>query len=328
MDTVISEEAILQDLVNSFQQCFGMKVLDAVPIRRGWLNLKWKLTTDAGAYLLKQYNRTRYRLYKPEELHLAFSAQTRLHRDGLPVPRPLTCQHRVLLESDGGERFMAMEYCQGLTIQPGRANLRQMYDLGRSTGRMHRLLNDGTLGGKGSPQFVPPSREDRLEHWKSMLRQAEECGKAPLLDDIELQLKATEEINEELFEIIETGWAHRDLWSDNLLFHEDRLSAILDFDRLNYDYPLLDAARAVMSCAFDDRLDVSLVSAFSEGYREEQTVDQGYLANSLQLLWYMESAWWIHADMDKHSAPPARFAKEMNWLANNYRSLRDLLGHL
>ena len=83
-----------------------------------------------------------------------------------------------------------------------------------------------------------------------------------------------------------------------------------------------------MSCALDDYFDVSLASAFIEGYSEERTVKDGYLTNSLQLLWYMESPWWINSDMDQHSVPPARFAKEMIWLANNHKNMSTLLGNI
>lgn len=328
MEAIHSEEAILKDLSNSLYHYFGLQVLNATPIKRGWLNLKWKITTDSGPYLLKQYNKDRYKLYNPEELFFAFSQQERLYQQGLPCPKLLSHNNNILLESDHGETFMAMEYCEGSIIEPGRINIHQMFDLGRATGLMHRILNDGTIGLKRNPQFLPPSRENRLEHWNAILQQTGEMGKASLITDLESQLKATEEINLEIFEGLEAGWAHRDLWVDNLLFHENQLSAILDFDRLKYDYPRLDVARAVMSCALDEDLDVTLATAFINGYSEEQAVEQGYLTRSLQLLWYMESAWWINAEMDQHSLPPKRFAKEMNWLARNLKNLTIVLGDL
>ncbi|WNR42937.1 phosphotransferase [Paenibacillus roseipurpureus] len=176
--------------------------------------------------------------------------------------------------------------------------------------------------------FIPSSREERLEHWNSVWEKTKEAGKTQLLADIETQRKATEDINIEILELLQLGWAHRDLWVDNLLFDDKRLTAILDFDRLKYDYPQLDVARAVMSCALDVNLDVSLASAFIEGYSEERTVVEGYLTNSLQLLWYMESTWWINTNMDQHSIPPARFAKEMIWLAENQKNMSALLGNI
>ncbi|MEK4144843.1 phosphotransferase [Paenibacillus sp. FSL L8-0493] len=328
MEAIRSEEAILEDLSNSFYHFFGLKVLHATPIKRGWLNLKWKITTDSGQFLLKQYNKKRYKLYNPEELNFAFSQQKRLYLQGLPCPGLLAYNNNVLLESDQGETFMAMEYCEGRVIEPGKINIHQMFDLGRATGKMHRLLNDGTISLKRTPQFIPQSPEERLEHWNVLLQQSKEMGKTSLITDLEIQLRATEEIDPEIFEGLEAGWAHRDLWVDNLLFQDSQLSAILDFDRFKYDYPQLDVARAVMSCALDEDLDGALASAFIDGYREERTVEQGDLTKSLQLLWYMESPWWINAEMDKHSVPPKRFAKEMNWLAKNLNNLHAILGNL
>ncbi|MDF2724609.1 MAG: phosphotransferase [Paenibacillus sp.] len=328
METPVTEDLIRDDLIRTFHRLFGLRVLEAAAIKRGWLNLKWKVTTDSGPFLIKQYNKKRYKLHSPEEVLFALAQQVRLCDQGLPCPKLLSHNDRILLESDNGERFTVMEYCQGQLIAPGKTNAAQMYDLGRATGNMHRLLNDGTLGMNNSPKFIPPKREERLAHWRSVWKQTKAAGKTPLLAPIETQRRATEEINLDILEWLQPGWAHRDLWVDNLLFEEQRLTAILDFDRLKYDYPQLDVARAVLSCALDEQLDVSLASAFMAGYGEERIVAKGYLTHSLKLLWYMESTWWIHTDMDQHSVPPARFAKEMLWLAANHKTLSASLGDL
>ena len=56
---------------------------------------------------------------------------------------------------------------------------------------------------------------------------------------------------------------HRDLWVDNFLFYNDKVSAILDFDRMDYDYVELDIGRTVISCALHDGvLNKSLVASF------------------------------------------------------------------
>ncbi|SEN99572.1 homoserine kinase type II [Paenibacillus sophorae] len=57
---------------------------------------------------------------------------------------------------------MVMEYCPGLLISPGKINVHQIYDLGRVTGKMHRLLNDGTLGLK------PPKKNLFLQAVRSV----------------------------------------------------------------------------------------------------------------------------------------------------------------
>ncbi len=94
----------------------GLNISATAPIKRGWLNLKWKITTDKGIFLLKQYNKERYRLYNPEDLLYAFSEQIRLHGHGLPCPKLIAYQGDVLLESGNGEKFVLMEYCEGSMI--------------------------------------------------------------------------------------------------------------------------------------------------------------------------------------------------------------------
>lgn len=146
----------------------------------------------------------------------------------------------------------------------GKLNLNQMYDLGRVTGHMHRLLNDGTLEMK---------RE-------SVWNYASKSGQLHLLLVLETQYKVTEVISLGDFNLNRVGWAHRDLWVDNLLFKDRKVIAILDFDRMKYDYPQLDVARAVVSGALTENgLDVSLASAFIKGYCENHSVGKGFLTN-------------------------------------------------
>lgn len=128
------------------------------------------------------------------------------------------------------------------------------------------------------------------------------------------------------FDLNKAGWAHRDLWVDNLLFEEKKISAVLDFDRMKYDYPQLDIARAIISGALNEyELNVSLVQAFIEGYSEQHLIEKRSIIISLRMLWFMESTWWITSSMDLHSGPSERFAKEMLWLSENQKELEFML---
>lgn len=324
VEQVQADRMILEDLLVSIQRDMGLVVHEAASIRRGWLNLKWKLETDQGTYLLKQYNRERFKLYDEEELLMAFSQQIRLRSRGVKCPALLTNEGRYFLKSDQGERFMVMEFCEGQLVAPGETNANQIRALGREIGFMHRILNDGSLGVKDKPQFIPPSRTERLGYWKRVMEEAAGSKLPEVLAALEAQYAATERFRDEI-NPMQTGWAHRDVWVDNLLFRPAGVAAILDFDRLNYDYPQLDIARAVISCALHSELDVSLVSAFMEGYREEREVPEGYLVQGIRWLWYMESVWWVNAKLHEHQGPPARFAWEMDWLAKHLEGLPELL---
>ncbi|MBS4191887.1 phosphotransferase [Bacillus sp. FJAT-49705] len=329
MKLISPEELVLEDLIKSCSCYFGFQVLETIPIKHGWLNLKWRLITDSGIFLLKQYNKERLRKYNHAELLFAFTQQMRLHRAGFPCPKLYSYNGQILLESNTGELFLLMEYCDGNMIPPGKLNSHQMYDLGRATGRMHQLLNDGSIVRKRTPVFSPSSKKERLTHWKLVKSHLRDKGKTHLLPIIDTQYKTTENINFVNDHIGESGWAHRDLWVDNILFHDRELSAVLDFDRMKYDFPQLDVARAVISGAlYENKLDVFLVSVFVEGYREARLFDKGCLLESLKWLWYMESTWWIHAELDLQSGPSQRFSEEIQWLSENLTELEFMLKEL
>ncbi|MED3444214.1 phosphotransferase [Bacillus thuringiensis] len=320
---------IFQELKVECETLFEFKIRNAIPIHRGWLNLKWKLETDAGDFVLKQYNQERYKMYNSDLLIQALQQQQRLHNNGVSCPRVLIYKNNVMHISKSDERFIVLEHKEGSLVSPGKVNQKEIHSLGQTIGYMHNLLNDGSLIKGENPKFVPPTKEARLKHWEEKMREVEKLGKEQILSYIKLQQEATQLVNTEQFHNSQRGWVHRDLWVDNFLFLNDKVSAILDFDRMDYDYVELDIGRVVISCALSDGvLNKSLVASFLEGYRNEVDFPVGNIVRAIQMLWYMESTWWIHANMDQHSVPPSRFADEMNWIAENYGVLHNILADL
>lgn len=329
MELKLIEDQIVNDILRKCKQLFGFKVCEVIPIKRGWLNLKWKVITDKGDFLIKQYNKERFKLYNRTELSFALSQQIRLYNQRLPCPKLISFEGNLMFESDNGELFIVMNYCEGVNVPPGKLTIEQMEDLGRVTGKMHQIINDGTLPDRNRPEFILPSLKKRLEHWETVRKDVIDTNKEKLVAIIDLQYKITEFVDLDDLALTETGWAHRDLWVDNLLFKEKHISAVLDFDRLKYDFPPLDVARAIISGALNENyFDVDLVRAFVQGYRESYLFEADHLIRSLKLLWFMESPWWIRSNMEQHSGPPLRFSKEMIWLSENYRELDSLLKNI
>lgn len=317
---------LLLMLLEESQQLFGFKIISWQRVSLGWLNLKWKLETEQGDLLLKLYHANRYT--NADVLNRALQQQQRLHDSGVPCPKLLSIAGDIL-HSFSDERYIIMPYCTGKIVGPEDVNRYQMYELGYSVGKMHQVLNDGSLGEEGSAQFIPQNREERINHWSNVIKEAKSNKKTHLISDIEMQLKLTKTIDIDSFGNYIPRWTHRDLWVDNLLFTGDKVSAILDFDRLNYDFTELDVARAIMSWAFNNgNFCTELAAAFLEGYRTVYEYPSGQIVNSLRMLWYLESVWWISANMEHHNKIQARFAEEMNWLAKMDDHLPVILSDL
>jgi homoserine kinase type II len=304
---------------------------NAVSINLGFLNLKWKVETEEGLFVIKQLSKERYVRYDFEkvilEQELALREQLKQYQNGTLCPKVITHSNNVIHKTPSGERFIIMKHIAGKNLLPGTLNLKQMYSLGQMTGHMHNVSNDGTHSMEINPKFIPPSVEQRLKHWETFYGKIE--GNDKLLDLVDLQIKATKQFNLDMISSCETGWAHRDLWVDNILFIEDQLSSILDFDRFAYDYPELDIARAIMSGALKGNVfNSNCARAFLEGYRSKRNLKKGTFVRSLYLLWYLESVWWIVPNLNQERYQEVQFQNEMTWLAKHLFELTSLFGDL
>lgn len=318
---------IFLELKEAAESLFGFHLKNPVPINLGYLNLKWKVETEAGWFVIKQISKERYASHNYEQVIIeqdkALREQVRQYQNGTLCPKVLKDQNTIIHKSSGGERFIIMECIDGANLPPGSLNEKQMYSLGKMTGHMHKISNDGTYRNPQFPKFRPPSVDERLNYWNSFYGEYGEDDE--FLKLVEIQFQATKQFDLELIKSCETGWAHRDLWVDNFLFREDQVSAILDFDRFAFDYPELDIARAIMSGTLNgDTFNSKSAKAFLEGYRTERQLEKGVFVRSLYLLWYLESVWWVVPSLNRDRYQEVQFQNEMIWLGNHLSELKGM----
>ncbi|MBB6671480.1 phosphotransferase [Cohnella nanjingensis] len=309
------------ELTEALRERLGLEVAAAVPLTLGWMNRKWRIRTNRGEYVLKQYHRGRYTDARVPELRRALGQQQRLHEAGLLCPKLLERDGRVLHETASGERFSVMAFCRGEVPAQGRLSPGQLHHLGRLTAEMHRLLNDGTLGSETRPQSVLQSVAERLDYLDGVELALREQG----AEDAWLRIVESHRETAAFIDIAELresppGWAHRDLWRDNLLVEGDGVAALLDFDRLHYDHPEHDMARALLSgCYADGIYDADRAAHFAAGYRTVLPLPEEAEERALKLLYWIECQWWIRPNMTREGeGPPVQFREEMAWLARRF----------
>lgn len=323
--TIDAGDMLLCELIEAAEFIISERIVHASPVARGWLNRKWKVETAAGeAYLLKQYHRERYGDSRIPALKVALSRQQWLHRAGLPSPQLVERAGEVLHTTSGGERFSLMSYIEGDIPQSGRLSRRQLRSFGSAAGQLHTLLNGGTLTADTPPITVLSSRSERLGRLDELEALLRTQGVVSAWQyQLDLHREAAQSIDPAELAASPPGFAHRDLWADNVLVREDALAAVLDFDRLGFDYPEHDIARALLSCCYrDGQYDAGAEAAWLEGYVSLRPLSESDLSRAKRLLYWVELDWWIRPDMvHELSGPPARFREELAWLAANASSL-------
>lgn len=316
-------ESIREDIFESITNLFGFTITGFTQIELGFRNLKWKIETDHGVFFAKQYNKFRYPEHMVPGLETALNYQSRLYNEGLPCPKLITHNGSYVIRTAHGERYVLMGFSEGSIIQAGTANENQMYSLGKIVGQMHNILNSNRIV-QLPLHWDVRSKESMLENWQSRWDEAVRMDREHTLVQLEIQRRIIEKCDSNMFSQCEKGRAHWDLFVDNILFQVDRVSAILDFDRMNYVYPEFDISRPILSCCLENgHIHLDGVSAFVRGYQEHLELTHEKLVRSIKLTWWKEAE-WVRAEYTNLTSPLKRFVEEIVWVGENWDHLDEL----
>lgn len=319
-------DKIKEAIFKSIEENFDLKIRSGRQIHRGWRNLKWKIETDEGSLFVKQYHPERYPPKKLDRVREALRIQAYLAENGIPCPKPFQYEESHLIKTDCDVCYCLTPYCEGEVVKPGEVNMDQMYHLGKVTGKMHKKLQILPA----QPPGWKPSYEKICEAWNRN-RDRARLEKRPdrVLQAINSQRTIIDQLELDRFHDCPVGWAHSDLFVDNLLFSPDRVSAVLDFDRITVIYPELDLSRAILSCALkEDKMRLDAVSAFLNGYNEYIAFQGNDLVRAFKLLWCRESAKWIRPEMEERPGSAMRFVHEILWITANWNELDKIFNSL
>jgi homoserine kinase type II len=326
------ENSILVEIKETIERMFSIRIIEYTEINKGLLNLKWKVITNNGTLFIKQFSVERYPTSNEKRINRLNSAlliQKRLSEEDIRCPHILTFNGDVILRTKQNIRFIITEYIDGNLIKAGKINCNQFYDLGVELGKIHSLVNN-QIDEKAIPRWVMPSKEQLIAEWNENWILTNGRNTAEINAFLKLQKDIFENMDINIFKGLKPGWAHSDLWCDNILFYPNSLSAIIDFDRFQYIYPELDLSRAILSFALDNNcLRMDAVKAFINGYNQFGNITIDDVIRSLKLLYCLESFWWLNNySFYSSEGPPKRFADEMVWLSINWLNLEKILKEL
>ncbi|MCQ6557331.1 phosphotransferase enzyme family protein [Paenibacillus mendelii] len=319
---------VREDIFTHIHNTFGIHVHRHSPNFLGLYNLKWSISTDRHELFVKCYHPKRYNLSDPlrrTRIGRSLFFQQVLHEEVKVCPNVWSNGGEFILQSESGHTYIMMDHFAGRPPAVGHLDIDTHYQLGKAVGRMHRVLSRFSVDGE---QWIP-SLTAMKEQWavnlESALSQSSPNERA--IQAIERQGQILSGLDLSMFERLGSGWAHWDLWADNILVGENGEVGFVDFDTVQFSYPEIDVARALLSCSLHEgELRKEAVRAFLAGYRTERAFPTGHFLLALKLLWCKEAHWWLKSEMDDFSGPPIRFAEELMWLTDHWNELDDRYG--
>lgn len=236
--------------------------LELVPVEAGTVNTSSVAKLRSGESLF-------LRLYEQQGLAGA-EAEARLlaelARRGVPTPPPISRPGApgASVAVAKGKPLVAFPFVPGATLRQSQITESHAAQVGEALARVH-LASDGLA--------LP---EDRFSvHALTALARAfgdtgddEARALAPWLAR---ELEAAEGARDRS---LPSGLLHGDLFRDNVLFRDDRLAALLDFESCHGGVFIYDIAVVLLSWCYGSRLELGLARAVLAGYESARRLDE------------------------------------------------------
>jgi homoserine kinase type II len=225
------------------------KLLVREPIKAGIENTNYFVTTTQGRYVLTLFERL-----PAHELPFYLGLMAHLARHGIPCPAPIANLSDQYLGSLNGKPAALVTRLPGRSIE--KADAAHCTELGALLARMH-------LAGRSYGAYLENPRGPKW--WRFAAQEVR-----PFLKKNETQL-----LEEELeyhgrhrFPDLPRGPVHADLFRDNTLFEDGRISGVIDFYFAGIDCLLYDLAVCANDWCLtkDYALDAKLAAALLAAY--------------------------------------------------------------
>ena len=286
------DEKIRSDILEHYQ----INLQDFVLIDGGWKNRLWRATDGTRDYIVKSYSTERFTKKKLQRIEEALQRQMQLKGGGVPFPHIYLYEGRAIRALDEETFYMVMDLAPGRNETAETITLSQLESLGSVCAGIHKgfaqLPNLPTNG----PDDIPGLLEKHCQ------RQRRE-----LSDDSPPEYRETLQKGEEI--------------------DDKGVTAVIDFDRNCYGYPLHDVGRAILSFALErEGLNIPKIQAFIKGYSRLHPLTWTDVADALRVTWCIEFPWWISPGCftDALTGKAVRYRREIQWLTNHWDSIEQL----
>jgi homoserine kinase type II len=232
------------------------RLLELEPIAKGIENSNFFVTTTQGRYVLTLFERL-----APEELPFYVGLMSHLARNGIPCPAPIESRAGALLSTLNGKPAALVTRLPGTSVET--PTERHCAALGTLLARMH-------LAGRGFAGTLENPRGPKW--WRIAAREVRPFLSAAQLARLDEELRFQSLYR---FPDLPRGPVHADLFRDNALFEDSRLSGVIDFyfagiDCLLYDCAVCANDWCLVHPADDRRLDERKMRALLEAYARER----------------------------------------------------------
>ncbi|MEW6689741.1 MAG: homoserine kinase [Pseudomonadota bacterium] len=275
---------------------FSVGTLAALePIAAGIENTNYYVTTTQGRYVLTLFERL-----PAAELPFYLELMAHLARHGIPCPAPIADLADRLLSTLNGKPAALVTRLEGSSIE--RPGLAECAELGALLARMHLAARSygGYLENPRGPKW-----------WRLAFQELKRSLKKEDRDLLQSEIAFQAQHR---FPDLPRGAVHADLFRDNALFRQGRISGVIDFYFAGVDCFVFDLAVCANDWCLADarrdrRLDPARTLALLEAYRAVRPLDAREREAWPAMLRAAALRFWLSRLHDKHLPRPGELVR-------------------
>ncbi|MFE3198508.1 phosphotransferase [Embleya sp. NPDC059237] len=285
-------------------------------LAEGLMNRNWLIDTDAGRFVLKQVLDVPFATARRNLAVLA-----RLDADGIPACPAVPSAEEELVVGIGDRGYSLFPWVEGTHRHGTTLDAERATELGALLGRIHRALNEANVAAAlpAKPDSVGAAAESP---WDAVAEADRLLGVVAALPEPSAFDRRVVELLEQRKVLIEKyavsrpgddlplgpfGWVHGDFQHLNVLWGDEGVVAVLDWDRIRVKPFGEEVARSatLLFGRESGELDLERVAAFVAGYRSVVPIGVAELADAVERLWWkrMCDFWQLvfHYDRANHT---------------------------
>jgi homoserine kinase type II len=298
----------------------------------GVANHNWILKTDKGKFILRGVAKDR----KLNELLFELEILKELSERGFPheVPNPIAAKNGKLFVKFNGIIFWIYNFIEGKTcVKQDRNKIKQ-------TAKMMALSHKFLEGfkPKSKKNWPGPFEVDWLI--KEIENSIKQAGRTKtdkdFLDNAENVLNSLKSLNSKGYDKLQKLPIHHDINGENMIFKNDKLVGLIDFDDSRIDTKIRDLTIYLQfECRTGKKysLDLNKAKLFLQEYRKHNKLDKKEIkfipeiaiSEYSDAFWY--TYWLLKNDPKRTKVSRLNFyAKSINWYYNNKDKIIKTLG--
>lgn len=245
---------------------FGLELVDMQALEAGSVNSNFFLEArsiagsqaSADPTLLNRFFARIYEEQGQKGACFEVELSERLARCHLPVARPLRTLDGEALVFYGEKPFAVYERLQGHVLCQKMVTAKACYAVGRALAQVHLA----SLG-----DFEVAQGRFGLQGILERLARVEAAGRADLMPAVERGRELAQRLASSRVAALPAGLIHGDLFRDNVLIVDQKVSGLLDFESACFGAYVYDLMVTMLAWCYSHRLEPELVQQMVAGYQ-------------------------------------------------------------